>query len=918
MTSASANPAAAPTRGLVGRRREQRAINQLLQSARDGDGGALVIHGDPGVGKTALLEYAQEAGDEFQVTRTSGVEGEMDLPFAGVQQLCSPFLGLTDRLPQPQRHALDVAFRLDTGPTPDPFFVGLAVLGLLSRAAEDRPLLVVVDDAHWLDQASARAVAFLARRLLVENIAVVLAARQIDSNLKGLPELQIKPLGDRDARALLEASLPARLDERVLERIVIEACGNPLALLELPRGLTPAQIAGGFGLPAAVPLPVAIEESFTRQLASLPYDARRLLLVAAADPLGDPALIGRAAKRLEIPESATELVEAEGLLQIDARAVFRHPLLRSAIYRSARPDERRDAHRALAQATDTQIDADYRAWHRAQAASTPDEEIAAELERSAGRAEVRGGSAAVAAFLERAAALTPDPARRAERLLAVASAKRRAGDQEGALQLLGGIEAGLLNELARAQVDLLRAQIALEQHRASDAGRLFLDAASRLEPVDPDLARDTYLEALTGALAGDVEVIGGARVVAAAAQAAASGRVRLRPADVVLDAFATRLTEGYAAAAPTFARALELLLAVDISNDDFAQWLSVSGSRNADVVALELWDDSALHLFAARRVQVARDTGALGHLHFALSFLASSRVLAGEFAAATLILDEAQTIANATGNPQLVSAPIVLAAWRGYDPEASALIGASAQEAARRGWISYKYARSVLHNGLGRHDVARDAAQEAFQRDPIGYGTILVPELAEAASRTGDRALLESTLTWLSERTRVIASRWASGIDARIRALLSEGEAADSLYRQSIEHLSSTSVRLELARAHLLYGEWLRRERRRLDAREQLRTALGEFTSMGAEAFAHRAERELLATGERPRKRTADTLDQLTPQETQVALLAAEGQRNREIAAQLFISPSTVDYHLRKVFRKLGVKSRTQLAGRLS
>lgn len=918
MTSASANPAAAPTRGLVGRRREQRAINQLLQSARDGDGGALVIHGDPGVGKTALLEYAQEAGDEFQVTRTSGVEGEMDLPFAGVQQLCSPFLGLTDRLPQPQRHALDVAFRLDTGPTPDPFFVGLAVLGLLSRAAEDRPLLVVVDDAHWLDQASARAVAFLARRLLVENIAVVLAARQIDSNLKGLPELQIKPLGDRDARALLEASLPARLDERVLERIVIEACGNPLALLELPRGLTPAQIAGGFGLPAAVPLPVAIEESFTRQLASLPYDARRLLLVAAADPLGDPALIGRAAKQLEIPESATELVKAEGLLQIGARAVFRHPLLRSAIYRSARPDERRDAHRALAQATDTQIDADYRAWHRAQAASTPDEEIAAELERSAGRAEVRGGSAAVAAFLERAAALTPDPARRAERLLAVASAKRRAGDQEGALQLLGGIEAGLLNELARAQVDLLRAQIALEQHRASDAGRLFLDAASRLEPVDPDLARDTYLEALTGALAGDVEVIGGAPVVAAAAQAAPPGRVRLRPADVVLDAFATRLTEGYAAAAPTFARALELLLAVDISNDDFAQWLSVSGSRNADIVALELWDDSALHLFAARRVQVARDTGALGHLHFALSFLASSRVLAGEFAAATLILDEAQTIANATGNPQLVSAPIVLAAWRGYDPEASALIGASAQEAARRGWISYKYARSVLHNGLGRHDVARDAAQEAFQRDPIGYGTILVPELAEAASRTGDRALLESTLTWLSERTRVITSRWASGIDARIRALLSEGDAADSLYRQSIEHLSSTSVRLELARAHLLYGEWLRRERRRLDAREQLRTALGEFTSMGAEAFAHRAERELLATGERPRKRTADTLDQLTPQETQVALLAAEGQRNREIAAQLFISPSTVDYHLRKVFRKLGVKSRTQLAGRLS
>jgi DNA-binding CsgD family transcriptional regulator len=918
MSLAVANPTVSTTRRLVGRDREQRAINQLLQKARDGAGCVLVLHGDPGVGKTALLEYAQQAGDEFQVARTSGVEGEMDLPFAGVQQLCAPFLGLTERLPQPQRHALDVAFRLDAGPAPDPFFVGLAVLGLLAQAAEDRPLLVVVDDAHWLDHASVHGVAFLARRLLVENIAVVLTTRQMESNLKGLPELQIKPLADRDARALIEASLPARLDERVLERIVVEARGNPLALLELPRGLTPAQLAGGFAVPAEVPLPVAIEESFARQLASLPYDARRLLLVAAADPLGDPALLGRAAKQLGIPESATELVKAEGLLQIGARGVFRHPLLRSAIYRSARPDQRREAHRALAQSTDGQSDPDHRAWHRAQAASTPQEDIAAELERSAGRAEVRGGSAAVAAFLERAAALTPDPARRAERLLAAAGANRRAGDKEGALRLLLDIKVGLLNELARAHVDLLRAQLALEQRRASDAGRLFLDAASRLEAVDPELARDTYLEALTGAMAGDVEVVGGAPAVAAAAQTAPPGRVRRRPADVVLDAFATRLTDGYSAAAPLFARALEFLLAMDFSKDDVGQWLSVSGGRNADIIALELWDERALHVLAGRRVQVARDTGALGHLYFALSFLASSHVLAGEFATATLILDEAQAVASATGHPQLISAPIGLAAWRGDDPEASALIGASSQEAARRGWVSYSYARSVLHNSLGRHDVARDAAREAFQRDPIGYGPLLVSELAEAASRTGDRALLESTLTWLSQRTRVISSRWASGVEARVRALLSEGESADSLYRQSIEHLSATSVRLELARTHLLYGEWLRRERRRVDAREQLRIAFEQFTSMGAEAFARRAERELLATGERPRQRTADTFDQLTSQETQVALLAAKGQRNREIAAQLFISPSTVDYHLRKVFRKLGVSSRSQLAGRLS
>jgi DNA-binding CsgD family transcriptional regulator len=916
MSWASANQAVAPTRGLVGRRREQRAINQLLQTARDGAGGVLVLHGDPGVGKTALLGYAVEIGEGFQVAQTAGVEMEMELPFAGVQQLCSPFLGLSHHLPQPQRQALDVAFGLDTGPTPDPFFVGLAVVGLLSRTAEERPLLAVIDDAQWLDHESARAVALLARRLPAASIAVVLAARQVDRSLKGLPDLPIMPLADPDARALLEASLPARIDGGVLERIVVEARGNPLALLELPRGRTPAQLAGGFGLPA-VPLPLAIEKSFTRQLARLPDDARRLLLVAAADATGDPRLLERAAENLEVPESTLQLLEAEGLLQVGARAVFRHPLLRSAVYGSATPDARRDAHRALAQAIDPQIDADHRAWQAAQAALMPDEAIAADLERSAGRARVRGGSGAVDAFLERAAALTPDPARRAQRLLAAAGAKRDAGDQDGALELLLSIDDQLLNETERARVDLLQAQVALEQRRATDAGRLFLQAATRLERADPQLARETYLEALGGVLAGDIKVIGGAPAVAAAARAAPSGRLPSRPADVLLDAFATRLTDGYAAAVPAYARALELLLAMDVSDDDAVQWLSISGARNANIVALELWDDRALHLLADTRAQATRDIGALGHLHFALSFLARTQMLAGEFADAAQVLDEAQSIANATRNPQLVSAPIVLAAWRGQDLQASALTDAGSQEAARRGWISYHYAKSVLYNGLGHHDLARDAAQEAFKLDPIGYGTFLLPELAEAASRAGDLALLENASTWLSQRTDVLTSKWASGIEARVRAFLSEGEAADHLYRQSIDHLAATSVRLELARAHLLYGEWLRRDRRRSDAREQLRTAVEKFTSMGVEAFANRAERELLATGERPRKRTAETRDDLTPQETQVALLAANGRRNREIAAQLFISPSTVDYHLRKVFRKLGINSRTQLAGRL-
>ena len=495
-----------------------------------------------------------------------------------------------------------------------------------------------------------------------------------------------------------------------------------------------------------------------------------------------------------------------------------------------------------------------------------------------------------------------------------AGAKRDAGALEGALGLLVGVEAGVLDDLGRARVDLLRGQIALEQRRGGDAGRLFVSTARRLEPLDPELARETYLEALGGAMSGDVEVVGGALAVAEAARAAPTGTAPPRTVDVLLDAFTTRLTDGFAAAAPTLARALELLLAMDVSNEDVGRQLSLSTARNGNIVALEMWDDEALYLLAARQVQVARDAGALGHLQFALSFLARSHMLAGDLAAATLMIDEARLIAEATGNLALVNAPMILAAWRGQETQASELIDATSEEAAARRWTSNNYARSVLYNGLGRHDAARDAAWQAFQPDPIGYGSWLLPELAEAASRTADRALLEFALEWLTERTRVISSEWATGIEARVRALLSEGEVAESLYRQSIAHLSGARVRLELARTHLLYGEWLRRERRRLDARKHLRTALEAFTWIGAEAFARRAERELLATGERARKRTVDTIDQLTPQEAQIGRLAANGHTNREIASQLFISPSTVEYHLRKAFRKLGVTSRTQLA----
>jgi DNA-binding CsgD family transcriptional regulator len=903
---------------LLGRRVERQVLDRLLESAHGGNGRVLVVHGEPGIGKTALLEYAVDAARGFRVLRTVGGEGEMELPYAALQRLCGPLVVLSERLPAPQREALAVAFGLASGQPPTPFLVGLAVLGVLSEAAEERPLLCVVDDAQWLDRASASGLAFAAHRLLAERIAVIFAVRQASGALAGFPELHVRPLGHRDARGLLESALPARLDDGVLERLVFEARGNPLALLELPRGLSPTRLGGGFGLPAAVPLSAGIEESFMRRLANLPDHARGLLLVAAADPVGDTALVRRAAQLLGIPESAAGIVEAEGLLEVEARVVFRHPLVRSAVYQAAGSTERRAVHRALAEATDPQIDPDRRAWHRAQAASAPDENVAAELLRSAGRAQARGGLAAVAAFLERAAALTPDSTLRAQRLLAAAGAKRDAGDLAAAQMLLGAVEAGALGELSRARVGLLLAQIALEQRRGGDAGALFLNAGRHLEPLDPELARETYLEALGGAMANDLQVAGGAQAVAAAARAAPPGSVPARTVDVMLDAFAIRLTDGYAAAAPTFGRAMEFLLAMDLSGDHVGQWLTVSNARNSNIAALELWDDEALHLLASRHVQVARDTGALGHLQFALSFLARSHMLAGELTAATLTIDEARLIGEATGNPALVNAPMILDAWRGHEAQASELIDATSEEAATRRWTSNNYAKSVLYNGLGRHDAAREAAWEAFQPDPIGYGTYLVPELAEAAFKTADRAQLESALEWLSERTRVISSGWASGIETRVRALLSEGEVADSLYRQSITHLAGTRVRLELARTHLLYGEWLRRERRRLDAREHLRTALEAFTGMGAEAFARRAERELLATGERAGTRTVSARDQLTPQQTQIARLAADGHTNREIAAQLFISPSTVEYHLRNAFRKLGVRSRTQLPNHMS
>ncbi|HXJ66590.1 MAG TPA: LuxR C-terminal-related transcriptional regulator, partial [Actinomycetota bacterium] len=868
---------------------------------------------------TALLEYAAGSAEGFRVVRTTGVEGEMELAYAALQQMCSPVLELAERLPEPQRVALAVAFGESAGEAPNPFFVGLAVLGLLSEAALDRPILCVVDDAQWLDRASARELAFVARRLLADRIALVFAAREVRDALAGFPELRVEPLGNRDARTLLESVLPGPLDEPVLQRIVVETHGNPLALLELPRGLTAAELAGGFGLPAALPLSDRIEESFARRLARLPRDACRLLLVAAADPTGDLALVWRAAERLGIPEFAANTVESEGMVSLGDGVAFRHPLVRSAVYRAARPAERSEVHRALAEATDPEIDPDRRAWHLGQAATLPDEDVAEELERSAARAQARGGFAAAAAFLERALQLTPDPARRGGRALAAARTTFRAGALDDTLRLLTIAQANVQSDIERARAELLRAQVVFASTRGSDAPGLLLQAARRLDPLDPVLARETYLEAMSAAMfAGRFAEPGGSvDDVARAAKAAPSPAHEPRPPDLLLDGLVTLFTEGYEAAVPIMRRAEAAFDRSSLAAGEQLRWKWL-----ATVASVHLWDDARWQELSERHVQLARETGALGELPLALTQRVYSSLFAGDLASAASLVGEIRAATEATGGNHAPFAEVGLVAMRGIEAEARPLLERNRTEVTRRGEgvgiAVLDYAEAVLFNGLARYEEALAAAVRAT-KDPEGLGPVnwAMVELIEAAVRAGTPEMAADTHRRLVEITRATGTDWALGVAARSSALLAKGSEAEELYLEAIDRLGRTRIGFDLARAHLLYGEWLRRERRRMDARVELRAAFDLFTRFGMEAFAERARIELKATGERARRRTPDTVDELTPQEAQIARLAAEGQTNREIAAHLFISPSTVEYHLRKSFRKLDVRSRTQLANRL-
>ena len=888
----------------------------MLAAVRDGLSGVLVLRGDAGIGKTVLLEWAARQAHDMQLARVAGIQAEMGMGFAGLHQLLVPFLGRLDGLPRPQRQALGSAFGLVAGPAPDRFLVGLAALTLLTDAAPGQPVLCVVDDAQWLDQASVEVLGFIARRLYADRVGMLFTVREGEGQaaaLAGLPELMLGGLPEEAGGELLATSAGARVDGRVSAQVVAGVAGNPLALVELAGELTAEELSGAVPLSWPLRFGGRLQELYLARVRALPVDTQTLLAVAAADPTGDPALVAKAAGQLGTGPEAGEAAETQRLVSWQPRVRFRHPLIRSAAYYAAPEGTRRRAHAALAGVTDPDADPDRRAWHLAEAAPEPDEDVAAELDRCASRAQARGGLAAAAAFLERAADLTPDPGLRAERMLAAAEASLQAGEFGKASDLMAAAEAGPMDEFQAARADLLRGRIAFASGLGSDAPPLLLKAAKRLEPLNLDLARETYVDAWQAAFfAGYLAGAGDLLEVSRAARALPPPAHPPRLVDLVLDGFALLVTDGPTAAAPLLRRATSAFTSPGIPEEETLRWGFI-----ATVADEALWDDEGWRL-TVRQVQLARDVGALDQLSFLLNRMAIETVWSGDFAAATLLIAEAGAVCEATGSRFAPVAATMLAAFRGREAEAIPLVQSIIEQAIPGGqgvsvtvahWVA-----AVLYNGLGRYEEALAAARQASEHKHVYVSVWALPELIEAAARTGDTRIAGDALDLLTETTRAGGTDLGLGIEARTRALLSEGEAAEGHYREAIDRLGRTRHRPELARAHLLYGEWLRRQRRRRDARDQLRTAFEMFDSMGMEAFAARARAELRTTGERARPRAPGTPEVLTAQEEQIARLVAEHLSNREIAARLFISASTVEYHLRKIFRKLDVSNRAQLA----
>jgi DNA-binding CsgD family transcriptional regulator len=902
---------------LLGRRSECEALDQLLTDALAGRSQVIVVRGEAGVGKSALLRYLSEQVAGWTVATAVGVESEMELAYSGLHQLCGAMLDHLDRLPVPQWEALSTVFGQRTGPPPDRFLVGLAALTLFADVAEKQPLVCVVDDAQWLDRASAQILGFVGRRLLAERIALVCAARTDvgDDVLAGLPELSIHGLGDSDARALLLDNVYGPLDAAVCDQIVSESHGNPLALLELPRSWNVADLAGGFGLPGSQPVVSKIEQSYVRRLRLLPPDTQLLVLAAAAEPLGDPVLLHRATETLGINMAAADPAVDAGLLTIGGRVEFAHPLVRSATYRAAAAEDRQRVHRALAIATDPATDPDRRAWHRARATPGPGEEVAAELERSAGRAQARGGVAAAAAFLQRAVALTVDPARRAERALAAAQASLQAGAFDAALGLVASVQDGPLDEFQRARADLIRGHVAFASGLGSEASPLLLSAGRRLEPFDAELARHTYMTAWFAAVQAGPSGEDDIRVICRAIRGLPQPGGPPSAHHMLLDGLAVLSTEGFATAAPTLKRAAKAL--PDMPDEDVLRW-----GMAATAATAAMWDQESNLAIASRLVKLVREAGALAELPLNLYSLGVATTWIGDFAGAAVLAAETDSVTAATGSHFPPFTLLRLRSLQGREAESSALIAEVIRQTATSGeWTSAipaHWAASVLYNGLARYGEAIAAAGQATSNplDPWIPRWVLA-ELVEAAARAENSELARDGLERLAETTQPCGTDFALGIEARCRALLNNGDAAENLYREAIDRLSRTRLRPELARAHLVYGEWLRREGRRVDARKQLRAAYDMCVTIGMEAFAERARRELTAAGDSVRRRSVDMREQLTPQEHQIARLARDGLSNPEIGAQLFLSARTVEWHLGKVFTKLGISSRRELRAAL-
>ncbi|MFD6290913.1 AAA family ATPase [Streptomyces sp. NPDC060205] len=904
-------------RPLRGRRHERDTLAALADAVETGRSAVLVLRGEAGIGKSALLDHLAARAAGHRVARGAGAESEMELPYAGLHQLCAPFLDLATHLPGPQREALATAFGLSTGPPPDRFMVGLAVLGLLTDAAAEKPLFCLVDDAQWLDKVSAQTLSFVARRMLAEPLAMVFATREPSGrdDFANLPELTLQGLANADARALLDSVPGNPADEQIRERILAEARGNPLALLELPQGRTGPGPADVLGLPDPGQVTGRIERSYLDRVRALPADTQRLLLIAAAEPIGDVTLLRRATERVDIGPGALGPAVAAGLLDIGALVRFRHPLLRSAVYRSASLTDLRKTHRVLAEVTDRALDPDRRAWHLARATVSPDEAIAADLEAAGERAMSRGGAAAAAAFLAHAAVLTPQPRRKAARALAAAEAKLRAGAPTAARELLALAESTAADEHGRARAALLRAHIAFASNRAGPALTALLAAARRLVPLDVDLARETFLDAISAAMfaGGPASGTDVGDVAAAARQTTTGAPSEPGHVDLLLDALSTRFTDGYEAAVDA-SRAAVRALRRETRTEEVLRW-----SWQASVLAAEVWDDRAWSELSARHVRTTRAVGALAELPLALNSRVVVHVCAGELEAAALLTAEIAAIRAAADSSFTAYGTLTLAAWQGRDREAAELIRATMDGAADRGETGLgvaiaQRALAVLHNSLGMYAEALDAAREA-SRDPrnlVAANWALV-ELVEAAARLGRHEEAERALAELTRITDAAGTDWALGVQARSRALLARGAEAEALYREAVERLERTLVHSELARAHLVYGEWLRRENRRADARHHLRTAHAMFGVFGAEAFTEHAVRELRATGETVASRAGAAPTSLTAQEKQIAQLARDGLTNSEIGAQLFLSPHTVEWHLRKVYAKLGITSRRQL-----